>query len=228
MVALTVMVALAGCGRDGAPRSAATISPASRSEAARPADVVLWIGDSYTAGVGATPSTSESCLTSDALHLVCALDAEGATGFLADGHQASPTFTPLIGRLEEDRREYSPADVVVDAGRNDQGLPLRDVEAAAGIYLKQLRADFPDAKVAIIAPYYMTSTSEPCGTAFVRFLRTQATMLGFAGVIDPIAEGWISPTTSGRLTIADHVHPDRAGHRYLAEHLAPDLRALGL
>lgn len=183
----------------------------------------LWIGDSYTEGTGAGDGKSgEACLTAAALDWSCEMDAEGGTGFVNDGHDNVATYQPLPARLATDAAKYPRADVVIiDAGRNDASLSVPKVEAAASKYLTDVRAAFPKARLVLIVPYYMTSKAEfgPLGDLY----RSRAKAL-HAQVIDPIGEGWIG-SASTDLVIADKIHPNPAGHVYIAKHLAADLKA---
>lgn len=185
----------------------------------------LWIGDSYTAGTGATDQAhAESCLTATAMAWTCDLDAEGGTGYIANGHTNSPTFQPLMKRLAADKANYvGESVIVVDAGRNDPSTSA--TTNAARKYLTALRSDFPRARLVLIDPYFMTSTAAPNPALDALYKARAATL--HAVVIDPLAEGWIN-AASAKLTISDHVHPDPSGHQYLARHLAAEFKRLGL
>lgn len=185
----------------------------------------LWVGDSYTAGTGASDQAhAESCLTAAAMGWVCNVDAEGGTGFTANGHVNSRTFRPLPKRLAGDREQYLADVILVDAGRNDPSTSA--TVTAARRYLTALRTARPQARLVLIDPYFMRSTSEP-NPALDAFYRSEAAQL-HAVVIDPIGEGWINHRSAHLVISADHLHPNPAGHRYIAAHLTYDLRRLGL
>lgn len=190
--------------------------------------VSLWIGDSFTDGDGAaSPSKGEACLTAAAVGWTCQLDAKASTGFVAGGLAVTARAAgSLLARLPADAAAYQPSVVVIDAGRADIGLALPTVEKAISTFDAAVHADWPSAHIVQIVPYYLTSTSEPYGGALASYISSQMALVG-GTVIDPIAEGWID-AESARLTIADHVHPDAAGHAYLATHLAADLQKDGL
>jgi hypothetical protein len=85
-------------------------------------------------------------------------------------------------------------------------------------YFGSLAKAFPSSAVVVIAPYLMTS--RPMDFVTLRHLLSrQAKRRGWA-FVDPLAEGWIG-ATSAKLVAADGVHPDQAGHDYIAAHLAP-------
>lgn len=192
-------------------------------KAARP-KVALWIGDSFTAGTGAiSPQQSEACLTSIKLGYVCALDAQGGTGFIADGNLNSKTFSPLGKRLAATAKEYpAPALIVIDAGRNDWWAPTGQFESASKEYFDRLEKAYPATRVAIVAPYVLGA--EPTKYAEMRaWLKAQASDRDWV-YVDPIARGWTSDLAG--MTIDDGVHPNPAGHEAIAVKLARDLSKL--
>lgn len=225
-VLLSLIVALlAGCGEVPATTSPVPYtSPTPKPE--QPA--ALFIGDSYTAGRGAAnPAQAESCLTATAMGWLCNLDAQGGTGFVANGHNNQPTFQAIGGRLAEAHHKYLADIILIDAGRNDGRTPRMQVQEAVVAYLTALRGQWPAAKLVIVAPYFMASTRPLLGPKFTAFLKAQAQ--AFRGqIIDPIGEGWVKAPITAAMTISDKVHPSPDGHRYLAEHLTADLKALGL
>lgn len=182
----------------------------------------LWIGDSYTAGAGAKDAEhAESCLTAARMGWLCDLDAEGGTGFVADGHDKSLAFAPVGQRLEA-TAENSQADVVIiDTGRTDPDD--QTTVDAARTFFDDVRSAYPKAAVVLVAPYYMTSDSAIRPT-LAAFEQKYAQGHGSFHFVDPIAEGWISLAKSGSMVLPDKVHPGPAGHRYVAEHLAVELR----
>lgn len=206
------------------PTVSATASAATQQDEAEIAS--LWIGDSYTAGLGASNAgLAESCLTANRLGWVCTRDAESGTGFLADGHNMSPTYLPLPKRLGHDRAAYVPNVVVLDAGRNDAVFPAARVVQTARAYIAGVRAAFPHAKLVLVEPYFM-NTTKPLIPALDHLYRAEAKQPS-TYLIDPVGEGWIGAGTAS-MTIADHKHPDDAGYAYIAEHLATDLSHLGV
>lgn len=184
----------------------------------------LWIGDSYTAGTGASSqATAESCLTAQAMGWICNVDAQGGTGFVNPG--PGPDTQPLPKRLAADKAQFLADVVIVDAGRNDGTLPESQIEAAAAREFAGIHKDWPKARIVAIVPYYMNGTGR--SAAFAAFERAQ--MAKYHGiVVDPVAEGWISASKTASMTISDHVHPNPAGHRDIARHLTADFRRNGL
>jgi lysophospholipase L1-like esterase len=190
--------------------------------------VSLWIGDSYTLGAGATSSaTGEALATSAALGWQTDLDAEGATGFVASGHAANPSWKPIPDRLRHDAVTFSPPPpsvVVLDAGRNDRGVPRGELHRAVLKSFRLLAKGFPSSAIVVIAPFVMNS--KPTSYLGLRqLLRREAKRRGWA-FVDPIAERWIN-RASAKLMVSDHIHPNQQGYDYIVAHLAPAIeRAL--
>lgn len=192
------------------------------SPAAAPTKNALFIGDSYTAGTGATSvRRSESFLTAQAMGWGFNVDAQPGTGFIADG---LGRLEPLPARLERDKQYFPDMDmVIVDSGRNDAAGVRANTIRVARTYFAKLHDVYPHAKIIFIVPYYMASTSPPLSDEFTIFLTEQAALYGGL-VIDPLQEKWITPNQSSALTINDHVHPNNSGHQWIADHLVADLK----
>lgn len=184
--------------------------------------VSFWIGDSYTIGAGATSSaTGEALATSAALGWQTDMDAEGATGFIANGHAADPSWRPIPDRLKHDAVSFAsnpPSVVLLDAGRNDRGVTHQELRRAILKSVRLLDKGFPWSAIVVIAPFVMRSKPTSY-LAMRRLLKREAKLRGWA-FVDPIAEGWINKV-SAKLVVSDHIHPNQAGYDYIVEHLAP-------
>lgn len=192
---------------------------------ARPV-AALWVGDSFTAGTGTKAAElSEACQASELLEWVCVQDAQGGTGFVADGKVNSPSFGPLKSRLARTAADRPNVDVVVvDAGRNDAGVPAARFAAAATEYFDALTAAYPDRPVIVVAPYFLGADG-PSMTSMRAYLSREANRRGWY-FIDPLAEGW--PQRLGGLRSPDGVHPTPAGHMAIAKELADEIQRLGI
>jgi lysophospholipase L1-like esterase len=187
----------------------------------------LFLGDSYTAGTGATGvTTGEACLTANALGWVCNLDAQGGTGFVT-GAPSSAGFGALPTRLTATHSAKLADIIIIDAGRNDGDQDPAKVQTAIRNYLHAVRQAWPLAKLVVVEPYYMGQAASPLSPATLAVLRAQTKRAGGV-LVDPIGEGWIKRSLTAKMTIKDGIHPTPAGHRYIARHLVADLRRLGL
>lgn len=186
---------------------------------------VLIVGDSYAAGTGATDLYGGFAeLTAVRMGWFANLDAQGDTGFVADGHTADPAHSPYPSRLATDRR-YLADYVIITGGRNDAANP--NAPEAASSYLKDVRLTFAKAKLVVVAPFWSNSNPPPGLLAIRDSEQRTATQLG-AVFIDPLAGRWITDEDAAQLIGPDHTHPTPAGHRYLAERLVAALRAAGV
>lgn len=200
---------LAAVGVSGA--SGAVVGPAKAGKAM----TSLWIGDSYTADHVASD-------TAALLSWARRLDGEGGTGFIADGHDVNPRFTPLPVRLPKDvAYDPNPKIVVIDAGRNDWRTPADQFRQAVTSYFAALSMAYPSSRIVVVAPYEMNPETSPDFTAMRAMLAQQAHAHRWA-FVDPLAAGWIN-AYSARLTISDGVHPNQKGAWYIAHHLAPEI-----
>lgn len=181
----------------------------------------LFVGDSFVAGSGAaSQEEAASCLAAKAMGWVCNVDAQAATGFLADGHAVDPGYGRLIDRLPAAKARYLADIIVIDAGRNDARFPNDELKQAISTYLEALRAAWPDAELVVIEPYYMNAQASPLRLPVLKHLRAETDRLG-GHVIDPQTEGWILPGGQRR-------HLDAIDHRYIAQRLVAALRKKGL
>jgi lysophospholipase L1-like esterase len=220
---------LAGCAAVVAvgPHFSSASSTATQTDTST-LPISLWIGDSYTAGAGASSGRyGEAIATSVELGWQTDLDAEGGTGFVAAGprrrHHRVTEPVPL--RLAGDAASFpGVAVVVIDAGRNDRGHPEAAIHRAVVSSFKTIAKDFPNAAVVVIAPFLMRS--KPGDYLAIRRLERQQARKYRWAFVDPIAEGWID-RTSARLVKRDGIHPNQRGYDYLVAHLTPSIeRAL--
>ncbi len=188
----------------------------------------LFVGDGYAAGAGAASRAEAwSCLTARSMGWICNLDAQEGTGFLADGRQHNASYAPLLSRLSDTRARYLADVVIVDAGRWDADADTVALTDAMVAYLRAVRAAWPKAELVAIEPYRMDSPEPVLDEVETQALRDELKRLNGAA-IDPIGAGWIDPAVTGRLTAANGVQPNTAGHEYIAKHVTAALRDLGL
>jgi lysophospholipase L1-like esterase len=227
---VTVCILMLGVLLDGSRGQDATGAAAEPTRADRDKPAALFVGDSFTEGTGATDGQhGYACLAATRMGWHCTLDAQGGTGFINDGSSNSLNFSPFIDRISDDRRKFYADIVIVDGGRNDRGFPVQAVIEAARAYLHEVRRLWHDVPIVVIAPTYLWSTTsnDPFAAQMSRALRSA--VQGIHGyLIDPIADGWVSPGQAEHLVWTDGLHPNAEGHRVLAEALRRSLIAAGL
>jgi lysophospholipase L1-like esterase len=206
-------------------------SPRSSANAARSADPsappsirdVLFVGASYTAGLGASPSTNGYAydIGREPGWRTQVYGVSG-TGFLNPGPRGNETFAERIAHLPTRPR---PDFVVFQGGRNDVGYPPADLRAAAIKTAELTRKRFAGAQVIFLGPIPAHVPAPPEQLAVAATLRAAA-VSSKAIFIDPIAQSWITPRNESGF--AGHVpaHPDNSGYAYIAQQLLENLRGL--
>lgn len=187
---------------------------------AAPLQSIAVIGDSYTEGSGeggtgpnSWPQLAQGLLASEGIGVVADVAAEGAAGY---GHIG------LGGDLFRDlaTRVVRPDDalVVFFGSRNDEPVDPVTFVALAAATLLQARLTAPAARFLVIGPLW--PIQEP-PLAVLRIRDTLRDLAGLIGAVfvDPIAEDWFAgrPDLIGK----DGIHPNDAGHVYMADKIAP-------
>lgn len=184
---------------------------------------VAVVGDSYTTGTdeggrGPQSWTAQAwqLLAAQGLKVNADVVAEGGAGYGVRGNQGS-VFEDLTVRAVK-RDDVL---VVFFGSRNDQPVDQQKYPVMVGETFQIARHVAPSAKFLVIGPPWPTA-NPPADVLAVRDnLRNQAVAVG-AVFIAPIVEGWFvgRPDLIG----ADGVHPNDAGHAYLAQKIAPLIR----
>lgn len=227
LVALAVVgvsVTGAALAKDRAAQSTATYdAPLPTEKPLSP--VALWIGDSYTEGTGANGfGNSYASIVSRKLGYIPFADAQGGTGYVADGKNNTKTNVPVPDRLDKVR--VRPNLVVLDVGRNDGAADFtKTVKPAAQTYINEVRAKWPEAKIVFLVPYYI-QTLGPFRT-FQSFYAEEAQRVG-AYVVDPVGEGWFKGQEMPPLIYTDGIHPSQKGHAFIASKMLARFDELGL
>jgi hypothetical protein len=189
-----------------------------------PIDHVAVIGDSYTTGTdeggeGSNAWTTRTWLTlaRQGVQIAPEVASEGRAGYVVRGDHGS-VFEDLTNRA------VHPDDalVVFFGSRNDEGVDPMQMAGMAHDTFDLARRIAPSSKLLVIGPPWPTA-DPPFDVLYVRdTLSGQAHNAG-ATFIDPISEGWFvgRPDLIG----PDGVHPNDAGHAYMAEKIAPLIHA---
>jgi lysophospholipase L1-like esterase len=185
---------------------------------------VAVVGDSYTTGtdeggLGSRAWTARAwqALARQGVQIAPDVASEGRAGYAVVGDHGS-MFEDLTARA------VRPNDVLVVffGSRNDQGVD-------PGLLADKARSSFdlahriaPSARLLVIGPPW--PTADPPGEV----LQVDDVIGGQAAVadaayVDPIAEHWFVDRPD--LIGPDGVHPTDAGHEYMAEMIAPLIRA---
>ena len=181
---------------------------------------IAVIGDSYTAGSdeGGRGANSWTALTWQALagrgvDIAADVAAEGRAGYGVPGDHGS-TFTDLTGRA------VRPDDalVVFFGSRNDADVDPAQLTRAVRDTLGLARRTAPAARLLVIGPPWPTA-DVPGAVLRIRDVVAAGAAAADGQFADPIAAGWFvgRPDLIG----SDRVHPNDAGHAYLADMITP-------
>lgn len=185
----------------------------------RSAPVALVLGDSYSAGVGAsTPEGGWPALVGANLGWDMEVLSAPGGGYSLPGTNGQS----IVGMFEStDIATLQPNIVIIQSGYNDTSAQDEDVRAAIGRLQDDLRAQLPDTPVVVVGQFW---PGEPTPSSTARAATIQRAWSGYEGalVLDPIAEGWSTFNTT------DDRHPDDAGHALIAERIVAAIRSAGL
>jgi len=181
---------------------------------------VAVLGDSYTTGSGmggrgahSWPIIAVNQLHREGVAIDLTVGAVGATGYV----KANSKGTVFADQIQKSVATNDRL-VVLFGSINDRGIPADQLSVAVQCTLNNTKAAAPQAKVLVIGPPWATD-DPPANILGVRdVVKAQADAAG-ATFVDPIAEAWF--VNHPELIGADRVHPNDAGHQYLAEKIAP-------
>jgi acyl-CoA thioesterase I len=207
---------------------AAAASGASASAA--PPKPVLFLGDSYSAGAGAsTRAMRWTTLVAKSQHWLEDNRAFGGTGYVTAlsgaeaqrgcGQPSCPSYEQAIPRGSSAK----PVLIVVSGGRNDLSSLGPDYAAAVARFFADLHAAFPDAGIAATSPRWDDGPA-PATLADAG----QAVLEGVESVGGSYLD--IGQPLAGHpdLVASDGVHPNDAGHAAIAQAVEAAMTAAGV
>lgn len=190
-----------------------TVAP---TEAGPAVPTVAFIGDSYTAGAGATSADARwSTLVSESQGWEELNLANGGTGYATavEGENAQSAcakdYCPQYTEVIPAAAEASPAVVIVSGGRNDVGQNI-DYASIASFYL-DLRGTLPDAEIYAVSPVWDARETPAELPLIADAIRDAVTAVGgtYVDIGQPFAG-------EPQLITEDDVHPNDDGHETLA------------
>jgi lysophospholipase L1-like esterase len=231
--AITIGIAALSCS-SGVATPAATPPNSVNEREAVPHEppLALFIGDSYTAGTSSAEQ-SYACRVAARLRWLCALSADGGTGFVSGG-DANRWVDPILGdslsfseRIPHLSAKYDPDLVVLDGGRDDTFASQTFLFDATVLALSEVRRAWPQAKVIVIRPRLLANPADTLGfdDDFITRLLAEPDAAG-AVVIDPF-RSLVGTDTQGLLG-PDGIHPNQAGEDVMTKALNDALLALGV
>ena len=184
---------------------------------------VAVIGDSYTTGtdeggLGPNSWTARAWQTLSARGVRIAADvaAEAKAGYAVPGDHGS-VFEDLTARA------VKPDDVLVVffGSRNDLGVDRGLLTERARNAFGLARRFAASARFLVIGPPWPTA-DVPGSMLMIRDVLNSAARAAGAAFVDPIGDRWFVDRPD--LIGPDGVHPNDAGHEYLADKIAPLIR----
>jgi lysophospholipase L1-like esterase len=181
---------------------------------------VAVIGDSYTTGTDegglgpkSWPALAWHTLSQRGGRIAPDVSAEGRAGYGVPGDHGS-IFEDLTGRV------VKPDDalVVFFGSRNDQGVDPQLLAGKARDTFDLARLLSPSARLLVIGPPWPTA-DVPESILQIRDVLNGAARAAGATFVDPIGDRWFVDRPD--LIGPDGVHPNDAGHEYLADKIAP-------
>jgi len=204
-------------GVPGGAAPSAALPPATHLVVGQP--LVAFLGDSWTAGVGATDRRGYVVRTADRLGWGYANFGVGGSGYSVPGPHHS-LFVERIPQLVA----LHPDLVVVQGSLNERRSSPGRLGPAARRALAELATALPPGTpVLVVGASYNPGTADATIDWINREVSRAATAAGLP-FIDPAAARWLDPHDPGLWS--DTIHPDDRGHQLVADALAPLLQDL--
>jgi lysophospholipase L1-like esterase len=184
--------------------------------------VLAVVGASFSAGVGAhPPGQAWPADLGRILHWRVDVSADPGAGYTNPGAGHRGPFTTLAAGL--DLASLRPAVLLIQGGHNDIGQPLPRISRTVRALLDQIRCQSPTTRIGIVTVFAAGNRPSPAA------IRTNETIVAAARqadpqvmVFDPLTEHWQFPR------VGDQLHPDAAGHQWIAARVAAGLGTYGV
>lgn len=179
--------------------------------------VLLIVGDSYTAGVGADqPEQGWAYRVAAELGYPATVDGVGGTGFAWGGGPQDDRGQEYEVRLRKlaDNTAFVPNVLVLQGGQNDSSVTNPDeVEAATAQTIEAARRFWPGVQVVVFGP----SAPQPLAEELrgVNSAVRAGAAAANAPFVDAVEGNWFTNANSPGFD-ADGAHPNTAGHAHIA------------
>ncbi|HEY2297666.1 MAG TPA: SGNH/GDSL hydrolase family protein [Jatrophihabitans sp.] len=198
----------------GATPSGSRSSGDPSNSAAAPAPGVAFLGDDYTAGVGASSARNGwTARLARALRVHATTAAQPGAGYAARGIDGG-SYQSLVGQVVA----AHPGVVIVSGGRNDVADDPATLHSAARTLFADLHEKLPEARLVAVAPFWGDSAHPPKLTKVDVAVRAGVQAAGgtYLDTADPL--------TGHPEWMADAADPNDRGYAAIATALAAELR----
>lgn len=216
----TTSVPASGGAADAGPAEAIVPAPLALPEHAR----VLIFGDSWTYGSAAqSPTDGYAYVVGRTMEWDTTVDGVRGSGYLKPGIDG-PAFGQRIAKLDP---ALKPDLVIIQGSINDRRLYPTGYRAAVTAAWNALAKLYPEARFVVLGPAPQVLPVEKATARIDHDLGALAATRGWT-YISPVQEKWITRADYAWIidTGIGRDHPTTAGHAYLAERLAEDIRRL--
>ncbi|MFD6934670.1 SGNH/GDSL hydrolase family protein [Streptomyces goshikiensis] len=161
----------------------------------------------------------------------------GGTGYISPG--TSPVYATFGDRAAADVIAWAPQRLVIWGGYNDNGGVQSEIAAAADSLYAAIKAGLPTCEVYVIGCWAPTATPAASIVNTDNTIKTAAATAGFpfispltgsiyaaSGALVATHGAWITSGNAAGYIGADSVHPNDAGHAYLARRITAAMREL--
>lgn len=182
---------------------------------------VLLMGDSYTEGWGADPTTEGF-----AFHVTGPLgwhltrDGIGATGYEDVGLKQQGTYPQRLWMHPADSYDL----VVLQGGSNDEKAPEADIAKAVDLTVRTAHRRYPSAQIPVMGPVAPNGTVGANRAKVNRVLRAYTTQHSLP-LIDSAAEKWFVNGDAATMVNPEKGHPNNLGYAHIADLFVRDVRA---
>ncbi len=213
-------VAIAAFALASSPQSAQPEQawPTIRPATTRP--LAVFVGDSYSAGVGASEQSKRwtSVVSAEEDWEEINL-ANGGTGYLRTAKEAGcgkafcPNYQDVVAAVVRN----NPDIVVVAGGQNDVGMDLNDVRSAIESTFRTIRQELPNVKIIAVGPSAPVAGDDI--TAIDSEVRKAAAAVKatYISLLDP-------PVLSKSMFLTDGAHVGDEGHLAIAARVTENLK----
>ena len=179
------------------------------------------VGASFTAGVGpGNPGKSWAVVLARLLRWDAVVYGDPGAGYVRAGAGRMGPVAAEIGRL--DLRALGPALVIVQAGHDDIGVPLRLEQRRVEQAVALIHAEAPHARIALLTVFARHSRSAAAHRTDQAIVTAGRAADRNVIIIDPLAAGWTFPRSH------DGLHPTAPGSAWIAGQVAGILREHGV